>query len=238
MAAFRNVSANGDIARLRETRKEGSGRAMQSERSGKLAEALGATVLCEPFSTGHRMFWSRILAVIVLVYVVLCRPPAIVTPWILELGELLGMALLTVAAFGRVWCLLFVAGKKRNLLVTHGPYSIVRNPLYVFSFLGAVGFGLAVENPLLAIGLAVVFGGYYHFVVKREERFLAAKFGEAFEEYVARTPRWLPRFSLYTEPPTVTVAPLRIDMAILDATWFLWAFFLWELLELYRGGGA
>jgi len=188
----------------------------------------------EPFSTQHRMFWSRLLGVLLLAYVLLRHPPGILAPWILDLGELIGLILLAAAAFGRIWCLVFVAGKKNGILVTEGPYSIVRNPLYVFSFLGALGFGLAVENPLLAGLLAVIFGIYYSYVVRREEGYLASVFGTTFQEYAARTPRWLPDFALYREPQTLTVSPAKIREGILDAMWFIWAFFLWELIEELR----
>ncbi|MEW5767566.1 MAG: isoprenylcysteine carboxylmethyltransferase family protein [bacterium] len=188
----------------------------------------------EPFSTKHRIYWSRLLGAVLLLYVVLSRPSHVLPPWVMDIGELLGLILLAIAAFGRVWCLVFIAGKKNDVLITEGPYSVVRNPLYIFSFLGTIGFGLAGENPLLTVLLAVLFGLYYPFVVKREERFLASHFAPEFQEYCARTPRWLPNFRLYTEPQTLTVSPLKIRKGILDAMWFIWAFFLWELLEELR----
>lgn len=191
-------------------------------------------MLHEPFSTRHRMFWSRLLGVVLVAYVLLSYPPRILAPWILDLGELIGLVLLATAAFGRIWCLVFVAGKKNDILVTDGPYSVVRNPLYVFSFLGAVGFGLAAENPLLAGLLAVLFGIYYSYVVRKEERLLVSVFGITFQEYASRTPRWLPNFALYSEPQTITVSPVKIREGILDAMWFIWAFFLWELIEEFH----
>lgn len=192
----------------------------------------------ELFSTKHRIFWSRGVGVVVVAYVLLSHPPTILPPWTLELGGLLGLVLLAAAAFGRVWCLIFVAGKKKHVLITDGPYSIVRNPLYIFSFFGAVGFGLAVENPILAGLLAVLFAVYYAFVVKREERILAARFGPLFQEYCARIPRWLPTFSFYKEPQTVSVYPAQIRNGIFDAMWFIWLFVLWELIEELRHIGV
>lgn len=191
-------------------------------------------MLKKPYLTEHRMFWSRLLGVIVIAYVLLCHPPKILPPWILEVVGLVGLVLLATATLGRIWCLVFIAGKKNNLLVTDGPYSIVRNPLYVFSFLGIVGFGLAVENPILAGVLAIIFGAYYPFVVKKEEQFLASTFEAPFQEYCARTPQWFPNFSLYKEPQTVSVSPVMFRKGVLDAMWFIWAFVLWELLEVFR----
>lgn len=186
----------------------------------------------EAFSTQHRMFWSRFLGVGTAAYVMLAYPRAPLPSWLLDACEIVGLALLAVAAFGRVWCLLFVAGRKNQVLVTDGPYSVVRNPLYVFSFVGAVGFGLAVENPLIAVTVALAFAAYHHRVVRREEAYLGAAFGAAFEQYCARTPRWWPAFANYREPETLTLCPRTVRRGIVDAMWFIWAFLLWELAEL------
>jgi hypothetical protein len=67
--------------------------------------------------------------------------------------------------------------------------------------------------------------------VAQEEANLEAIFGGRFREYCERVPRWLPDWSLYREPNLVTVSPLHVRKAILDAMWFLWAFGLWEFIE-------
>lgn len=183
------------------------------------------------------MFWTRLVAAAVTTYVLIDYPPTRFAPWIRDLAELLGLALLAFAAFGRVWCLIFVAGKKNEALVTDGPYSVVRNPLYLFSFVGVIGFGLAVENPLLAGFLAVLFGIYYSCVVRKEERFLDSTFGTAFRDYCAGTPRWFPDLRRYREPPAISVSPQKIRRGILDAMWFIWVFLLWEIMEALHPSG-
>jgi hypothetical protein len=112
----------------------------------------------------------------------------------------------------------------------------VRNPLYVFSCIGAIGLRLAVENPVLALVLGLSFAAFYPSAVKHEVARLAMLHGAAFKDYCHRTPRWIPDFSLYREPETITVSPARIRAGILDA-WFLWAFFLWEAAEEFRQAG-
>jgi protein-S-isoprenylcysteine O-methyltransferase Ste14 len=58
-----------------------------------------------------------------------------------ELIEWSGIVAIVVCIIGRTWTSLYIAGRKIDQLVTVGPYSIVRNPLYVFSILGAAGAG-------------------------------------------------------------------------------------------------
>lgn len=188
-------------------------------------------------SSRNRIVLTRIIAATLVLYVLFRHPPDIIPQFIMDISEILGLILLTVAAFGRIWCLIYVGGKKNNVLMTFGPYSIVRNPLYVFSFLGAVGLGMTVENPLLALVLAVVFAVYYPYVVRKEERKLIALFGSAYQEYMLLTPRWFPRFRLYNEPETITLHPRYVRKGILSGMWFIWAFLLWEILEFVRSSG-
>lgn len=190
-----------------------------------------------PSLTNNRMFLSRLLLMGLCIYVILSRPPVFISPWISDVLNLLGMVLVAIAAFGRIWCLSFVAGRKNDVLISEGPYSVTRNPLYVFSFLGIVGFGLVVENPALALGLGILFFAYYPFVVRREERYLESRFGMGYSAYCLRTPRWIPDFSLYREPQTITISPARFRAGLLDSLWFVSAFVLWELLEVLRRSG-
>ncbi len=188
--------------------------------------------------TTYRTQTGRVLGLLVLVYILLAQPPKLFSPGVNEVLELVGFALLVVAAFGRIWCLLFAAGHKNDVLLTEGPYSIVRNPLYVFSFLGALGFGLVIHNPLLALVIVVFFAVSYPLAVASEETHLSSIFGAAYADYRARTPRWIPNWKLYHEPALVTVSPAKIRIGIFDAMWFLWAFLLWEALEELRETGV
>lgn len=185
----------------------------------------------------RRMLLSRLFGIVILAYVMVAAPPAFFGIWIAKLCEIAGFLLLAVAALGRLWCLVFIAGKKNQTLLTDGPYSVVRNPLYVFNFLGAIGFGLAVENPWLAVVIGVCFVAYYPYTVAHEEKHLQSIFGAAYAEYCARTPRWVPNLRLYHEPGVLMVYPRHVRNGILDAMWFLWAFLLWEVLEEFRQAG-
>ena len=179
----------------------------------------------------HRIAWSRAVALAVLFVVVFSAPSATLPAWLTELAEMLGYLLLAGAALWRIWCALFIAGSKNGELAASGPYSIVRNPLYLGNFAGAVGFGFAVQQPWLAIALGVAFAVSYPAVVAQEEARLAQLFGERYREYCARVPRWIPDWTLYQEPATITVSPRHVRGAIFDAMWFLWAFALWEFVE-------
>ena len=63
----------------------------------------------------------------------------------------IGIILVGIASLGRLWCSLYIAGYKTDNLVTEGPYSMCGNPLYFFSFIGALGIGFASETLLVPV---------------------------------------------------------------------------------------
>jgi len=75
-------------------------------------------------------------------------------------------------------------------IATEGVYSRMRNPMYIGLLLltGGIGVGLASDWTLALLApMALVL----HFgVVKREERYLEAKFGDTYRRYMAKVPRW------------------------------------------------
>ena len=178
----------------------------------------------------NRILWSRVGLVLTLFVAVFSAPPAYLDQWVRDVLELAGYVLLVAATLWRIWCLMFIGGSKDGQLAVQGPYSVVRNPLYIGSFIGIVGFGLAVGLPLLSAGLAVAFGTLYPAVVEQEERRLREIFGERFERYCERVPRWMPRWSLYDEPENIVVSTARVRHGMLDGMWYLWAFAFTELL--------
>jgi len=147
----------------------------------------------------------------------------------------LGGSLAAVGAFGRLWCSLYISGYKNNTLITEGPYSLCRNPLYFFSFIGALGIGLSTGNFTIPAMIIVGFSIYYPLVVSGEEARLAAIHGESFQSYRQSTPAFFLRFSSFREPGEYTVRPkiFRKDMG--DAIWFIWAVCLLQLIAKLRG---
>lgn len=77
-------------------------------------------------------------------------------------------------------------------LVTSGVFGLTRNPIYLALALIALGASLALGSVLLIV-LASAAPPYFHHVIRREERFLAAHYGEAYAKYCADVPRWLRR---------------------------------------------
>lgn len=139
--------------------------------------------------------------------------------------------LVGIAALGRLWCSLYIAGRKDRKLVTEGPYSMSRNPLYVFSFIGAVGVGLATETITVPLLLGVTFLLYYPFVIKKEEIKLEQLFPVEFPLYAARVPRFFPRSFKLVESEHYDVNPKIFRRHLGSAVWFIWIIGVLELVE-------
>ncbi len=183
----------------------------------------------------YRIFLSRIAAVIGLFF--LCSTQSY---WETKNETLtfslffIGMILVAIASLGRMWCSLYIAGYKDNKLITEGPYSICRNPLYFFSMIGVVGIGCSTETFTFPIVFIILFALYYPFIIKSEEKRLKQLFGVEFEEYTKRVPAFFPRLSIFAEPENYSVKPAVYRKHIFSALWFIWIVGILEVIEGMR----
>jgi protein-S-isoprenylcysteine O-methyltransferase Ste14 len=77
-------------------------------------------------------------------------------------------------------------------VVAGGPYNYVRNPMYVAATLVLLGEAWLFGSGLLLAYAACVFAFFHFWVVFYEEPTLRRAFGDAYEKYLARVPRWIP----------------------------------------------
>lgn len=159
----------------------------------------------------------------------LVGPRAMGLGWSLLFG-IAGFVCVTLACLGRIWSSLFIAGHKDEVLVTSGPYSHCRHPLYSFSILGALGLGLASRSLLLCGLVVLLVAGLVVYAAACEEQFLEDAFPEEFKAYVAATPNmWWPALRKAPLPAQLDVRPAVFWKSFLDAGSF---FVLWLLVAL------
>lgn len=146
--------------------------------------------------------------------------------------ELTGYAAIVISIVGRAWCSLYIGGRKKAEIVSRGPYSVTRNPLYVFSFIGAFGVGAQTGSVTIALLFVLASLIVFWMTVKREEAFLSAEFGDVYDRYAARTPRFIPRPSLWRDEDDLTIKPVRFLLTIRDGLVFLLAIPVFELIDV------
>lgn len=148
-----------------------------------------------------------------------------------------GIAFVGIASLGRMWCSLYIAGYKDEKLITDGPYSICRNPLYFFSMIGGTGIGLCTETITFPVLCLVLFSAYYPFVIKREEKRLEALFGSEFTAYARKVPAFIPKISTFKEPDNYTVNPPVYRVHIFSALWFIWIIGIFDVIQGLKAMG-
>lgn len=83
--------------------------------------------------------------------------------------------------------------QKESSLAIGGPYAHTRNPLYLGTFLMAVGAGLSVGSFLITFFMGIAFFLNYLAVIEEEELRLTKLFGHAYVTYCKEVPRFWPR---------------------------------------------
>jgi len=91
------------------------------------------------------------------------------------------------------WRVLFKAQQAGTLAAT-GPYARIRHPQYAAFILIMIGF-LFQWPTLVTLVMFPILVTIYVRLAHREEREVAAQFGETWSRYASVTPRWFPRLS-------------------------------------------
>lgn len=102
----------------------------------------------------------------------------------------IGIAVCFLGATLRYWASGFL--RKDSRPAVGGPYAMVRNPLYLGTYLMALGAAIAIEQWIFLAVLTVVFAVIYHFIILDEESKLIRIFGEPYSLYCTLVPRFFP----------------------------------------------
>ncbi len=130
------------------------------------------------YSISQLIFWASVIYSVFL-------PLKLGTVWVYAglLVYLFGMIFTTVAGMN-----LDNTPMKRP--ATEGLYRVSRNPIYLGTFLIFIGIGIACASWLFLL-LMAIFIVLYDILIAPEERWCLEKYGNAYREYMNRTPRWI-----------------------------------------------
>lgn len=132
-----------------------------------------------------------------------------------------GFVLLIAGILLRIWATASISHRKSSELVTSGPYSLSRNPLYLGTLLIVCGFLSFWHSATLLLFAVPPILLYIFGVVPAEERLLASRFGETFDDYARRTPRWIPNRFHYTSEPSPTTRTKGFGQEVQSGAWWL-----------------
>ncbi len=119
----------------------------------------------------------------------------------------IGALFIVIGEFLRVWAVGYAGASTRARtlgaardLVTTGPYSYVRNPLYLGNFLLSLGVCLLSNVYWLVAVLVVGYFCQYLPIIALEEAYLLESCGSLYRTYRKQVPRFVPKFRPYPEP--------------------------------------
>ena len=103
----------------------------------------------------------------------------------------LSLGLASVSSFRAAHTTVLPMGRPTTAIVERGPYRFTRNPMYLAMALAYIGVSLLLNNVWAIVLLPPVLLVIDVFVIRREEGYLAAKFGDSYRSYCARVRRWI-----------------------------------------------
>lgn len=187
-----------------------------------------------------RFYWQYIFAGVFAVWV--CVSTSAYDEFIANVLRGVGVVLLIIGVIGRIYATIFIGGMKNEgvdgtKFIDYGAYSLCRNPLYLFSFIAFIGLlCLKAQLSLLMVGI-VFYLIIYHYTILSEENFLRGKFGKAYEDFLASTSRFFPKFKGFHCPEKIEVRPAFLHKELRrSVNWFIGALVLiiTELLHHYE----
>ena len=122
----------------------------------------------------------------------------------------------------RFWATLFVGGRKNEVVVGDGPYSLCRHPLYLGSIVLGLSGALFLKSPLVAVAAAVLASAYYLLTIPAEEERLSATLGAPYRDYCERVNRLWPSFRQFQTPPRVTIDVHALYLEAVRASRWVW----------------
>jgi protein-S-isoprenylcysteine O-methyltransferase Ste14 len=179
-----------------------------------------------------------VLIVIIFMALLFVRSAAAPEDRMHEHVEAFGIGAILIAILGRTWCTLYIGGRKASEIVRGGPYSVTRNPLYVFSTIGAAGIGAMTGSVVVAALLAVLCCVSFYSVIFVEEAYLEAAFGEPYRQYMNDVPRFFPNPALFKESGMLSVRPQTLYRTFADGLVFLAAYPFFEFVEYLQQTGT
>ena len=185
-----------------------------------------------PFNQKIRINVFRAFAIVLFPPALFIRP-YFDDPLLGEFLKLAGTILIIACVVGRCWAILYVGGNKNEGLVTTGPYSLCRNPLYLFSIMGVLGIGLMLQSLVYTVLLTSVTLLVLTKTVRQEEAYLSDAFAENYVAYRNGTPRFITvKFRKFQTEPSVNVSVRALKRCFWDSALFFLAIPVLELFEL------
>ncbi|MGO8746902.1 MAG: methyltransferase family protein [Thermoguttaceae bacterium] len=134
----------------------------------------------------------------------------------------------------RWWATLYIGGRKSVELISDGPYSISRNPIYCGTFLLTVAVGVLAQSVAFLFAVILVAMAYVVLTTTIEEEKLLTCYGNSFRMYRSRVPRFAPNLRLFHSRSTIEVQTKGLRAEFLRMCRWVWIPVLCNLVTHLR----
>lgn len=193
-----------------------------------------AKIVRAPVNQRTRIYIIRATFLLILPLLLFVQPKFAIGSLSHEIFESIGILMLICGVIGRFWSILYIGSVKNKTVMREGPYSVTRNPLYVFSTIALTGVGLMFGGFFFA---ALVGGATFvilYLTARREAEFLLSEFGSDFEAYAREVPFFFPKPALYRSAPEITFHARSLRNNLFDALGFLAFIPIVELVDQFK----
>jgi protein-S-isoprenylcysteine O-methyltransferase Ste14 len=142
--------------------------------------------------------------------------------WLAVALDACGWAAFVAGAGLRFWATLYIGGRKNDVVVAEGPYSLCRHPLYLGSLLLALAGVFFLKSAVVGLALALVATAYARFTVPAEEEYLAARLGHPYWEYCQRVNRFWPSWGGLRTSARLTIDVHSLYLESARASRWMW----------------
>lgn len=144
-----------------------------------------------------------------------------------------GTILIFVGILGRALSTITIGGKKNTEVIDTELYSIIRHPLYFFSFLMTLGISLYTERIEIVLLSIFLFFICFYPMMLNEENFLIKKFGDKYKKYIKNTFRFFPNFKNWKKRSFIEINFDLLIRTIMDVSIVLIIMVLMEIADRF-----
>ena len=152
----------------------------------------------------------------------------------LDIMEGFGSLFLIAGVLGRMYSSLTISSHKDKEIVKTEMYSVVRHPLYFFSFFIILGIGLLTGRIELLLYLVAFYMACFYPMILNEEKFLMEKFGKEYTEYKKQVPMLIPNFFKWKAREKIEINMRLVTRTILDGSLFLLIIPVIEIIDYVK----
>ena len=183
----------------------------------------------------YRLAFSKTLLVVFIIVLVISDHGVVKSQGVSIAMDLIGFIMVLIGGIGRLWSSLYIEGNKNRKLISDGPYSMMRNPLYIFSMLLLIGYILLIKSIIIGVLFLSIFMLLYMSTIYNEEKILLSRHDSAYMEYFRKTPRFIPKLSLYkasNSQTSIDINVKKIESVMIEVAGFILFFGLIKLLDI------